>query len=36
MHIFALAGAAYLSPPTKLDWRTALLFVTTWQLANFG
>jgi xanthine/uracil permease len=36
MHIFALFGATYLSPATSIDWRTALLFFISWQLANFG
>ncbi|RSH94147.1 hypothetical protein EHS25_003950 [Saitozyma podzolica] len=36
MHIFAFVGATYLSPATSLDWRTALLFFVSWQVANFG
>lgn len=36
MHIFALVGMFYLSPATRIDYRTAILCVISWQLASFG
>jgi stearoyl-CoA desaturase (delta-9 desaturase) len=36
LHVFAIVGAAYLSPASQLSWKTAVLCFISWQLASFG
>lgn len=36
LHIMAIYGVIFLSPPTSISWKTWLLCFISWQLASFG